>query len=776
MISYAGQILDAVTPEQTAWIEATISTEDVFDFVRRTWPGPGALSLGFPPLPRARHIKTETLWWPRGASNFAVGYYVVNQTQLAAIRSAVQPSSTQYLQQNLVLNDGQYSLTVPMWMLPARPLQQIPLPNNQTGPSGGDLFLLTLVDSRFFWWIQAATIAVTPGTTTWDTLYAEIATALTVLYCPTLTVDDPVPAAYLKPTSDYATNYQYLPVLLDAVAQSTGMKIVVDPTNGNVRAMSAANAALRQAALLTTYPDLGPYTVGTPPLKIAGGRMALTNLRDPANINDLNTIFPKSVTVTFPQTIAGVPSATPYAVTENLSALISSTLTEFIGITGFPGSKVINTTTVYDGTNGTQINALAAQAAVDFYRWSASKLDLKMYGMLTWTNDALSWSVEWTSRVNEYSVRIQRPPWNDGVDWLSIFGSAGSSTNISNTTINFNNDTITVNNSSITLTNDTITINNSDITLDSTTSLTINGFLEICGYQFWCCVNVAVPSAATNDWNLPALGQKTWYVITSAPLAPSTITGIIPANFKGAAGPQLIVFKNQQANGVKFVHQSGASSAANQIDLSPAWQASGLTLKQFDVAAFWWDFCQDHMWQLVWTTVEKAPTATSTFRGARIWNSSNQSLNIGSNSTFTFDTATSPGYDTESYFNGSTGFVIPQTDYYSVGADVSLQFSSNFVTSGVYYTYTVAIFDSNGIELDKVTQVIGTDPLPPSTLAVTLDFNPQFDGHFTGSTTITLIGLISAYSPAPVGGTITSVSSTPIPGFWIRRNPLITIN
>jgi hypothetical protein len=427
MISFAGVQISACTAENAAWIERNLSFQDVFDFARHTWPGPGVLPLGLPPLPRARPVKTETLFWQRDAVNFAVAYFVINKAQLDAIRTQVYPNAAPYyVSQPLVLNDGQNSLTAAqMWMLPARPLQQIPLPGG-TGfqPSPGDTYLLTLVDQRFFWWNVPAIISVDPGVTNWTDLYAQINTALNL--SPPISVDS-IPTAYLQPSADYGTLYQPLPLLLDAIALAVGHRIVTDPTTGYVYSKAALSAAATQAELLGDWPPAAPN-------KIAGGLLALSqpiagnynnlpvtfpSMGGP--ITDLNGALPSSVTVTFPQPICGEP-ADPFPIT--IAAPASAT--EIGVITGNGSSKVINTTATYNAMDPGPFTALAQQAATDYYRWAVSQLDLKQYGVIPWVQDALSQSVEWTARIAEYSTRIQRPPWNADISFQPYYGSAGS--------------------------------------------------------------------------------------------------------------------------------------------------------------------------------------------------------------------------------------------------------------------------------------------------------------------------------------------------------------
>ncbi len=220
--------------------------------------------------------------------------------------------------------------------LPPRPLTQT--------PDGPNLWLLTLVDDRYFWWFKGAVLSITAGTTTWSQLYADLATALGV------TIDvDTIPSAYLKPDADLALSYESLPTILDVVSFSVGQRIVRQ-LDGTVRAWNAA--AARDA--VTTQLDALPVTA-----KLAGGVYSLG-----LGGSDNAGVLPESVTTTFRtvDTVAGVleTDLTPYAIT-----LASLALADFPGVTGFLGTKILHSSAIAldNGgilpTNNSELLALA---------------------------------------------------------------------------------------------------------------------------------------------------------------------------------------------------------------------------------------------------------------------------------------------------------------------------------------------------------------------------------------------------------------------------------
>jgi hypothetical protein len=250
MIFYAGVNLTAPSLEQIAWGRHNLSWDWLAPWVERTWPGKGLTRLGFGLHWPRGPIVPGRLTWPTGAQRFAPFPGLADSDSLALIRAQVYAGGG-YAAQPLVISDGVTTVSPALWMLPARPLSQV------AGAVGR--WLLTLVCGRFFWWMKAAAITVTGGTTTWTQLYAALASALGI----TLTVD-PIPAAYLMPSPDLATQYEALPPLLDAAAYSVGQRIVYG-LDGTVRAWNATNSLSQLTA------NLG---AGWPVQ--AGGQMALT--------------------------------------------------------------------------------------------------------------------------------------------------------------------------------------------------------------------------------------------------------------------------------------------------------------------------------------------------------------------------------------------------------------------------------------------------------------------------------------------------------------------
>ena len=259
MISYGGLYLPDPSLALRAWAEANLTLSELFPFWRQSWPGPRCPLWPWPGVMPARPVRLGSLWWPVGASHFAVGHFVAGLAQVKALRSLAYVASVAggYQSLPLVLSDGANAadtITTKLWMLPPRPLAQIPnLP-----PGFEQSHLLTLVDNRFWWWEAAASVVVTSGTTTWANMFSSIGTALGE----TITTDA-INANYLNPDASLTARYEYLPPLLDACCWNVGHRLVRSLA-GVVTTQAALTAKAKQDAQLTKWP------------KVAGGQFAFS--------------------------------------------------------------------------------------------------------------------------------------------------------------------------------------------------------------------------------------------------------------------------------------------------------------------------------------------------------------------------------------------------------------------------------------------------------------------------------------------------------------------
>lgn len=248
-VTYAGVPLPCPTAELLSRLEYALSPGEVRDFEYKHWPGPNLMGYPFQAT-RERNtlpVRLNALQWPVGASRWAVGRFLADDARLALIRQTAYGGGSAYQSATLYMDDGRpgHEVAAPMYMLPPRPLYQVEVPYQ--------LWLLTLVDHRFFWWGRTGTVS---APTSWTNLYAQIGTLLGVTIAA-----DTVPAAYLVPPADLAVRYEHLPILLDAVAYSVGHRISRRP-DGTVEARGPTTAKATVATNLTARAPVGTVHAG----------------------------------------------------------------------------------------------------------------------------------------------------------------------------------------------------------------------------------------------------------------------------------------------------------------------------------------------------------------------------------------------------------------------------------------------------------------------------------------------------------------------------------
>lgn len=398
MISYAGIPLADVLPDLAAWIRNNINPADVYQFEDSTWPGQDRQSWSCHGHVQLPPIKINSLFWPRGASQWAVGYFVANDVMLAAIKAIVYADGA-LAASNLVVSDGSAlgQITASMFMIPPRPLSQV----ESTNAADRQLYLVTLVDARFFWWYKSSDISTATDKDTWAGLYSTCATAIGAAL-----IHDAIDSSYLSPSSTLAADYPYIPILLDAIAYNVGQRIVVG-LDGSVYAQSYDTAKASLAS------QLAIYTV-----KQAGGSLEHA---------DKAAMAPAGTLISFP-VIKDVTRCDTDAI-EHLhieNALADLGIPDYSAIQGFTGLKTWHDEAVSDNADTSdELTELAERFTTDWYNFLLGSLDVVLLGIVPWIPEGLHQSVEWvigdtnTEGVRHIGTRIQRPPWNDLCDRLN---------------------------------------------------------------------------------------------------------------------------------------------------------------------------------------------------------------------------------------------------------------------------------------------------------------------------------------------------------------------
>jgi len=220
----------------------------------------------FKELPHYSKLQLGQLYWPTGASRFGAGFFLVSsdfleklpkydvtgandsEDTVGGLRSTVNYMH-RYEAKNLDLIEGDKPLQAKLWMLPPRPLFQ-----QRRVPSGlqeniaripyshlNGIWVLPLVDARYWWRNFTTGDFQLPSCATWETLFITIFKKLG--YTDAQITIDPISVDYLFPHTILRSASQFtdVPALLDTIAYSCGTRVILN-YDGTVRVMNAAKS------------------------------------------------------------------------------------------------------------------------------------------------------------------------------------------------------------------------------------------------------------------------------------------------------------------------------------------------------------------------------------------------------------------------------------------------------------------------------------------------------------------------------------------------------
>jgi len=412
MISFAGQLLASPTPEISDWVERFIDSHELYEFTAKTLnilPFEVGSAGDYRPN---RVIRLGSLHWPVGASRWATFHGLATFDQLTAMENHCY-GPTNPIPADLGISDGTRSISTKMYLLPSRPLSDC--------QDAQGLYLVSLVDERYFWWHLSSQIDCREGVTTFAQLYSAAQYELQQKF-PSTTLTYSVVSSEYSPGAGLKLSAGQFPLWLDAVARSCGQRIVRNLT-GTVVAQSADTAITSAAnSLQVGYPVYRGGEID--PSAVASGSM------------------PEAVAVYFPRSRAGsVLYKTParsvgteayfYSVTKTAAVLA---LPELGGYNFAPGTKPIftgalATTTGSSGgevpSNSATLGTLATRIATDFYLWSLGTVDITYCGVAGWTLDGFH-DVEWFQFADgSFGTRISRSEWDYG-GGMMLLGSGSA--------------------------------------------------------------------------------------------------------------------------------------------------------------------------------------------------------------------------------------------------------------------------------------------------------------------------------------------------------------
>jgi hypothetical protein len=444
-LSFAGVPFCVDQPEISAWIDKHICLDDLRETMEPArWPGRNLGSAGAHQWPRRPKLRLGQFFYPVGASRWSEFYGLMTATQLrSAMALAFTHEDTGPVPQPFIIQsdaddytpDSPSGVTTNLFMLPPRPLSQLQQTVPETPPTIDDLYLIHLVDERYFWRLRGVAIADVATTWSWSAMITAIATELQV----TINMPTILPA-YGAPAADSAlwtSGRDNVAELLDRIAFNIGC-LVVRAYDGTYSLVPV---------------DPKTYPVTQKPWRIAGGEIdappsLLQTVSSNTYVPYLESILPTNITVLFPSYLAHygyfVDHARQAAETEEALArfipwvrdpylamypitvaLSSSTGVDEDGNTlstyGGNGMEVIFRDAAVahfadygdsSPSNSTGLQDLAEQLANDYWNFLAGGNDEVYPGIRNWTPDPYHDILYSYSHERTATTRVQRMPYN----------------------------------------------------------------------------------------------------------------------------------------------------------------------------------------------------------------------------------------------------------------------------------------------------------------------------------------------------------------------------
>jgi len=399
-ITYAGRPLLLEDPQYrlSRWLDRTLPLSDLrlfgngpvaYQDGRWVPRGSDRYRVGLPTanwsMPQS--LRINTLWWPTGASRFAVGLFLCGQVSLDLILGSLKTDGTDGAALLVIseVETGGQTVQTMMHCLPPRPL-------DSPGDYGGErLHLLPLVDERYFWQFRSAgdLLFDEDDGYSWDELLDHLASQLTDNYS-----IEAVTGYYLAPDpTEFSRPHENAAVLMDAAAWCVGQRVTRD----------------LEGRLWSTGPATSLYQLGA-------------NFGSPAAADPLyeRSRWPSAVRVVFPRYEPWDEGASPTGVTRTTHACDAGEVFA-VEVSGdayisAPSPSVDRVKTFYDTMpaqfdagaspspaetaddplNLTMLEDLAQQIAQNYYAWlDVETYDLSCPGVKAWVptgyDDAVSW-------------------------------------------------------------------------------------------------------------------------------------------------------------------------------------------------------------------------------------------------------------------------------------------------------------------------------------------------------------------------------------------------
>lgn len=310
--------------------------------------------LGLPVLnwPVPPPWRLNTLYWPTGATRYARGLFLVDRATRDKIVAKVHQGGHN-VYDTLKMGDdstGEYREFNQLYALSPRPVT--------CTNADSDLWLLPLVDRRYFWqFVDVGNTSVTTSTT-WLSLINTIAALLNL---GTSNGNVTVAGAYLKPDpTEFTRPYDNAALLLDAIGASIGQRFVSRPSGTwDFQTVSEANDQI-SLNFEGNYQQLAGGYFGS----VAGD-------------------MPDKVAVTFRKIKQYLLRSNNQLYVKEVDAPSGTTTVEGKTLTIHCAAYAdYNTSDALQ--NGSTLDQLASQIATDFYGWNSKDYDFTFKGIKFW--------------------------------------------------------------------------------------------------------------------------------------------------------------------------------------------------------------------------------------------------------------------------------------------------------------------------------------------------------------------------------------------------------
>ncbi len=229
-------------------------------------------------------------YYPNGASRWSVFRYLATSTMAKQMLAATNNCTIaeQFIMQQVPVTPNQqddYLLETLMFMLPPRCINEL------GGVPVDGLYLITLVDERYYWGDSPATLQVNTSTT-WTSLLSQL---FTILDAPVSMPTIPSVYGQPQPDSQLWTNAESAAALVDTVCHNIG-RVAVRNLDGTYSLLtpweSKTRADSNRSGIIT---------------RTAGGNIfqSVTDLPAGNLTGSKNAVAPTSIVVSFPKYIVG---------------------------------------------------------------------------------------------------------------------------------------------------------------------------------------------------------------------------------------------------------------------------------------------------------------------------------------------------------------------------------------------------------------------------------------------------------------------------------------